>query len=98
MANQKQSPTKGVPYRFQGNEAIGTETMSSAVALWGRDDVFRSGPLGPRRCLLQSPLSLLLQRIRSVHHEKVLQLSAWLETETNVMNKYSFRFSFSSII
>lgn len=76
MANKKQSPRKGVPYRFQGNEAIGTEKISSAGALWGRDDLFRRGPLGLRRCLLQSPLSLLLQRIRSVHHEKVPQLSA----------------------
>ena len=44
MANKKQSPRKGVPYRFQGNEAIGTETISSAGALWGRDDVFCSAP------------------------------------------------------
>ena len=44
MANKKQSPRKGVPYRFQGNEAIGTETISSTRALWGRDDVFCRAP------------------------------------------------------
>ena len=55
MANKKQSPRKGVPYRFQGNEAIGTEKISSAGALWGRDDLFRRGPLGPRRSLPQGP-------------------------------------------
>ena len=50
---------EGVPYRFQGNEAIGTKTISSAGAPWGRNDFFRRAPV------------LLLQRIRSVHHEAV---------------------------
>ena len=44
MANKKQSPRKGVPYRFQGNEAIGAEMMSSAGTPWDRDDAFRRGP------------------------------------------------------